>query len=190
MKAAQRRTVFTFLFVFAGALAAGAYYLSLVPASHPDHDHGMLNIDAGGRLIVTRRDGSSRNLVGRPEKVLFVHFLTLDAPGAAEELASLFAFQERLAADKEVDILIVAKTPDFAALDAWLKQSGLTPPSPGSFVVDTGGETTLKMNSKRPLETMAFAKDGKLSWQARGRAEWGSDAAGALEKARGGVSIE
>ena len=108
----------------------------------------------------------------------------------SSELAALFAFQEKVAVDAGVEVLVVAKTSDFAALDAWLKQAGLTPPNKDRLTVDPGGVTTTKLNSKRPLETMVFTKEGKLSSQAKGPWEWRGDAAAAIEKARGGATLE
>jgi hypothetical protein len=187
----QRRLAVTGLIV-AGALAASAaYYLSLVPATHPDHDHGILNIDAGGRLLVTQRNGKTRNLVGAPGHVLLLHFFSTKAPGAAEEMASLLAFQRGNPAAKDAELLLIAHDPDFATLDAWLQANKLEPSNPDSFVLDPDGETTRKLNSKRPLETMFFGADGKLSSQSRGVTDWGGGAAEAkIAQARAGTTIE
>ena len=189
MTITQRRLVVTGL-VVAGALAAGAaYYLSLVPATHPDHDHGILNLDAGGRLIVETRNGRTRNLVGAPGHVLVVHFFSTGAPGAAEELGSLFAYEK--AAPKDVEFVLIAKEPDFKTLDAWLAANHLEPPSPEALVLDPDGDTTMKLNSKRPLETMFFGADGKLSSQARGVTDWGGGGAESrIAQAKAGTTIE
>lgn len=178
------------LLVAAGALAAYAYYLSLVPASHPDHDHGILNLDAGGRLMVETRAGKARNLVGRPGHVLVLHFFSTAAPGAADELRSLFSFQQGLPPGGQVEILLVAQDRDFQTVDGWLARNGLTPPDPAATVLDPDGDTTRKLNSKRPVETMFFNAEGKLSSQARGRLDWGAGAAGHLSRALGGETIE
>ena len=190
MTPSRRRVV---LFGALALLAAGfawAYWLSLVPATHPDHDHGILNLDAGGRLNVTTREGKTRNLVGRPGKTLVIHFFSSSVPGAAEELAGIFRMQEELKADPGVEFVLIAHDPDFATLDAWLKQKGLVAPVPAALVLDPKGDTTLKLNSKRPLETMFFNAQGKLSSQARGALDWPDGAIGHLERARGGETIE
>jgi len=187
----SRRRVF--LLGALALLAAGfayAYWLSLVPATHPDHDHGILNLDAGGRLNVITREGSKRNLVGRPGKTLVVHFFSSSAPGAAEELAGIFRLQAELKADPGVEFVLIAHDPDFATLDAWLRQKGLVAPAPATFVLDPSGDTTQKLNCKRPLETMFFTADGKLSSQARGALKWPEGARSHLERARGGEAIE
>ena len=190
MKATQRRLVLSTL-VVAGALGAGAaYFYSLVPATHPDHDHGITNLDAGGRLMVQTRSGKERNLVGVPGKPLVVHFFSPEATGAAQELEGLFDFQKSAAAGDAEFVLVATKAKDFASLDAWLASESLTPPAPDTLVLDPDGETTLKLNCKRPLETMVFTADGKLSGQTKGPADWGSGAAALLAQARGGATIE
>jgi hypothetical protein len=189
MRASSRRLLFLSLFAAAAGLGAWAYWLSLVPATHPDHDHGILNLDAGGRLIAVARDGSKRNLVGRPGHALVVHFFSSKEADAAEELASLFAVQNAMKDDRGVEFVLLAKDPDFTMLDAWLKAKSLTPPVPGSLYLDPAGDTTQKLNSKRPLETMIFNPEGKLASQARGRMDWAT-AEARINSARGGETIE
>jgi len=189
MRASSRRLLFLGLFAVAAGLGAWAYWLSLVPATHADHDHGILNLDAGGRLIAVARDGSKRNLVGKPGHVLVIHFFSTGAPDAAGELADLFAVQGAMKGDRAVEFLLLAKEPDFATVDAWLKARGLTLPVAGNLYIDPTGDTTQKLNSKRPVETMIFGPEGKLSSQARGRMDWGT-AQGRIASARGGETIE
>ncbi len=176
------------------AAAALLFYLvwqnSLVPATHPDHDHGILNLDAGGRLMVGRRDGSKRNLVGRPGKVMVIQFFTPAAPGAPEELADLFAAQTRLKADTGIDWVLIARGTDFPTLDTWLAGHKLVPPDPETLYVDPTGDTTQKLNCKRPLDTMFFNADGKLAAQTRGMTDWSGDGLGRLAEARSGATIE
>jgi hypothetical protein len=190
MTSNRRRIVFACAFIVAGAAGAAAYYNSLVPATHPDHDHGILNLDGGGKLLAEARDGKSRNFVGRPEKVLAIHFTTLEAPGAAAEQRALFEYQARLAPNSGVEIVTLVKAPDWKTVDAWLAANQLESPSPVSVYLDRDGETTQKLNSKRPLETMFFNAEGKLSSQGRGPLEWGADAAEHVEKARSGATLE
>lgn len=190
MKAAQRRSVIGVALLGAAALMGYAYYLSLTPATHPDHDHGILNLDAGGRLVVETRDGKGRNLVGKPGHVLVLHFFSTTAPEAASELRSLFAFQERTKSDASAELVLIAKDPDFVNLDAWLSQNGLVPPVPSSLVLDPTGDATTKLNSKRPVETMFFTPEGKLASQAHGRLDWELSAAARIREAAGGATIE
>src|SRR5258706_6311195 len=96
MKASTRRSVFGVCILLAASAGAYAYWLSLVPATHPDHDHGILNLDAGGRILVATRDGKSRNLVGRPGKPLVLHFTSPEAPGAADDLSKIFDTERKL----------------------------------------------------------------------------------------------
>ena len=187
MTPSKRRTVLAVVLV---AAFLGFFFAFLVPATHADHDHGLLSIDAGGHLDVETRDGRGRNLVGAPGHVLVVHFADPSDPAAAGELRALFAFQESVKGDAGTEIVVLVKTPSFAELDAWLAKNGLVPPVPASLMVDPEGETTKKFNSKRPLETMFFGPGGKLASQARGRLDWSLDARRRVAEAAGGASIE
>lgn len=190
MTPSRRRTVLLTAIAFFAAAFAWAYWRSLVPATHPDHDHGMLSLDGGGHLDVATRGGKTRNLVGRPGKTLVVHFFSTSAPGAASELAGIFRTQEEMKADPGVEFVLIAHDRDFATLDAWMKEKGLVPPRPETLVLDPEGDVTSKINSKRPLETMFFTADGKLSSQARGALEWPDGALSHLARAQGGEAIE
>jgi len=190
MTPSRRRTVLLAAGACLAVAMGYAYWLSLTPATHPDHDHGILNLDAGGRLIVETRDGKTRNLVGKPGHPLVLHFFSTGAPGASDELAGIFLQQEALKNDKDVEFVLIAHDKDFAALDAWLKEKNLVPPFPQTFALDPSGDATMKLNSKRPNETMFFAADGKLASQARGSLTWPEGAAPHLAKARSGESIE
>lgn len=186
----QKRFVYLAVLAFAALLFVWTFRNALVPATHPDHDHGILNLDAGGRLMVVTRDGKERNMVGRPGKALVLHFFAPSVPGAAEELRKLFAAQRVLAGAGAPEWVLVARAADFAELDAWLKAQGLEAPRPESLVLDPSGDTTQRLNAKRPLETMFFTAEGKLSSQARGPLDWAAGASGHLEKARAGGTIE
>ena len=190
MTPSKRRLVFAVVFVGAFAGFFFAYRSALVPATHADHDHGLLSIDAGGHLEVETRDGKGRNLVGAPGKVLVVHFVDPEDGAAVDELRALFAYQATRKQDATSEIVVLVKTESFATLDSWLARNGLVPPVPASLTVDPEGKTTLKFNSKRPLETMFFGPDGKLASQARGRLDWTLDARRRIAEAGSGASIE
>lgn len=190
MTPTRRRTILLAAGACLAVAMAYAYWLSLTPATHPDHDHGILNLDAGGRLMVETRSGKSRNLVGKPGHTLVLHFFSTAAPGASDELEGIFLQEEALKDDKSVEFVLIARDRDFATLDAWLKEKNLVPPFPETLVLDPSGDATTKLNSKRPNETMFFAADGKLAAQARGSLTWPEGAAPYLAKARSGEAIE
>jgi hypothetical protein len=190
MKTSQRRATLGLILAGAFALMGYAYYLSLTPATHPDHDHGMLNLDAGGRLVVETRDGKGRNLVGAPGKVLVLTFFSTTTPDAASEVRGVFSLQKSLLDDKGIEFVLIAKDKDFAAIDAWLAQNQLVPPVPEAVTIDPSGDATTKLNAKRPLETMFFNAEGKLASQARGRLDWDAAALGHIKTARAGSTIE
>jgi hypothetical protein len=118
--------------VLAGAFAGFffAFRTALVPATHADHDHGILNLDAGGYLEVLTREGRKRNLVGAPGRVLAVTFVDPADPAAPEELRGLFAFQEATKGSGEAEVVVLVKADSFAELDAWLATNALVPPVP------------------------------------------------------------
>jgi len=187
----KRRLVLGLVLLGAFAGFFFAFRTALVPATHADHDHGILNLDAGGYLEVETRGGKTRNLVGAPGKVLVVHFVDpVGDAGAAEDLRALFAFEEATRGATDAEVLVLVKTPSFASLDAWLAQQGLVPPVPDSFVVDPDGVTTKKFNAKHPLETMFFGPDGKLASQSRGRLDWTLEARSRIAAAASGETIE
>ena len=191
MNAMQRRTLMGSLLAGAALIGGWAYYGSLSPAAHPDHDHGVLNIDAGGRLTVEGKDGRTRNLVGKPGHVLVVHLFSLRAPDAPDELKGLFAFQERVRDDREIETVVVARDGSRADLDALLAKEGIVPPFPETIYVDPSGDTSTKFNVRgRLIETMFFNPDGKLASQARGRQDWDFGAIGKVNEARAGQTIE
>lgn len=190
MTPSKRRTVLAVLLVAVSLGFFFAFRSALVPATHADHDHGLLSIDAGGHLDVETRDGKGRNLVGAPGKVLVVHFADPADPAAADELRALFAFQESVKGDAGTEVVVLVKVSSFGELDAWLARNGLASPVPASLYVDPDGETTKKFNSKRPLETMFFGSGGKLASQARGRLDWALDARRRVAEAAGGTTIE
>lgn len=191
MKASQRRLSFGIAIGAAALIGGYAYVRSLAPAAHPDHDHGILNIDSGGLLTVEGRDGKSRNLVGRPGKVLVVHLFSVKDPEATGELKGVFAFQARTKGDAGIETVIVARDADRRGVDALLAGAGIVPPFPDTIYVDPSGETSTKFNVRnRTIETMFFNPAGKLSSQARGRLDWDFGAAEHVNKARSGNTIE
>ncbi len=190
MKTAQRRAVIGLALLAGAALMGYAFYLSLTPATHPDHDHGLMNLDAGGRLYVETRDGKGRNLVGAPGKVLVIHFFSTMVPEAASELRGLFTLQDSLKTDKGIEFVLIAADSNFETVDAWLSKEKLNPPVPSSLTLDPGGETTKKLNSKRPIETMFFNEKGALASQARGQLDWEMAALEHIKTARAGRAIE
>jgi len=185
----KRRLVLGLVLLGAFAGFFFAFRTALVPATHADHDHGILNLDAGGYLEVLTRGGGTRNLVGAPGKVLVVTFVDPADPAAPDELRGLFAFQEARKGDDSAEVVVLVKAPSFEALDAWLAKNGLVPPVPASLTVDPEGKTTQKFNNRRPLETMLFGPDGKLASQARGRLDWTLEANQRIAAAAAGESI-
>ena len=104
MKPATRnRLIIGAAIVAAGIFLAVQMYYSQTPARHADHDHAIAKIDAGGFLWIEARDGGRRNLVGRPEKVLVLHWFDPTAADASEQTAAA-RFAAGIADDPSVDL--------------------------------------------------------------------------------------
>ena len=156
MTPSRRRTVLALALLGAFAGFVLAYRSALVPATHADHDHGILNLDAGGHLDVETRDGKGRNLVGAPGKVLVLHFADPADAGAADELRELFAFQAASRGDAGTEIVVLVKTASFADLDAWLAQFNSARPHQGRWCF---GKTPMQTF----LDAMPIAKEKMIA---------------------------
>ncbi len=108
------------------------YVHSLVPAIHPDHDHGLENLAGGGFLRVERVEGGTRNLVGRPGGVLILHWFELGSPAAVGELASLVDYARRVADDRDIEVVLIAMGKQRAQILEWARAHGV--PTAGLYV--------------------------------------------------------
>lgn len=159
------------IFVIAAAAIGYEMYFSLTPATHADHDHGLANLDAGGFLRVERPDGGKRNLVGRPGRVLVLHWFAPGSPAARDELPRLLEFVAAVRADQEVEVAAIATESDWAAARAFASEVGLPE---AMLYLDPQGRTADLFGVRRIPETLIYDPDGRLAWQARGPAPWTS----------------
>ena len=95
MTPAQRnRLIIGTVLVAASIVIAVNMYHSMTPPTHADHDHAIASFDAGGFLWIRHVDGEKRNLVGRPGKVLVLHWFDPTAANTGEQQrAARFAAQ-------------------------------------------------------------------------------------------------
>ena len=149
------------------------YYQSLVPAIHPDHDHGLENIAGGGFLRVERAEGGTRNLVGRPGRVLVLHWFELGSPGAVSELPSLVDYSMQVAGDKDIEIVLIAMGKKRQEVLAWAQAHGVPTPS---LYVDPESRTAGLIGVRRSPETLIYDPEGRLAHQARGPMDWSDPA--------------
>jgi hypothetical protein len=145
------------------------YYNSLVPAIHPDHDHGLEDIAGGGFLRVERVEGGTRNLVGRPGRVLILHWFELGSPAAMNELPLLVDFSMQSSADRGMEIVLVAMGKKRADVLSWARAHGV-PTS--NLYVDPDSKTAGLIGVRRSPETLIYDPEGRLAHQARGPMDW------------------
>lgn len=145
------------------------YFHHLVPAVHQDHDHGLENIAGGGFLRVERLEGGTRNLVGRPGRVLILHWFELGTPAAMNELPALVDFSQQMAGDKDVEIVLIAMGQKREQVLAWARSHGLPT---GNLYADPETKTAALIGVRRNPETLIYDPEGHLAHQARGPMEW------------------
>ncbi len=177
------------LIIGAAAVAAGVFlayqmYYSQTPARHADHDHAIAKIDAGGFLWVEAPDGERRNLVGRPEKVLVLHWFDPTATDSSDETAAT-EFAASIADDPMVEMIFVADAPSWEGIEAWAEAAGV----PKDLIyLDEKGKTGHLFGVRRLPETLIYDPIGLLAHQARGPMDWTSPGLRSeIQRAKGGV---
>lgn len=168
----SRKVVVVAVIALLAAVGGWTYFSNLVPAIHQDHDHGLENIAGGGFLRVERVEGGSRNLVGKPNKVLVLHWFELGSPAAIGELPSLVDYANAVAADREIEIVMVAMGKKRADVLHWAKAHGMPLKN---LYVDPESKTAQLIGVRRVPETFIYDPEGHLAHQARGPMDW-SDA--------------
>lgn len=160
--------------IIAAAVVAASLYLgyhmffSLTPPRHADHDHAMATLDAGGFLRLEAADGSLRNLVGRPGKVLILHWFRPDDPNRVESRKAA-GFATTVASDPEVEVLLVASGSASATAAGLASELGL---EAGRVYLDREGKVANLIGVRRFPETLIYDPAGLLAHQARGVNDW------------------
>jgi len=185
MNAATRnRTILGAVLVVAGAILAYNMFFSLTPPRHADHDHAIAKLDAGGFLWVEAADGKRRNLVGRPDKVLVLHWFDPKNVDLSEQTAAA-RFAAGFADDPMVDFLFIAQAPSWDGVKATATTAGI----PEELLyLDENSVTGDLCGVRRIPETLVFDPAGFMAYQARGAVNWSSPSMMAqINRARGGV---
>ena len=182
--AVRNRLIIGAAIVAAGVFLAVQMYYSQTPARHADHDHAIAKIDAGGFLWVEGSDGNRRNLVGRPELVLVLHWFDPTAADSSEE-TSAAGFAAGISGDPMVDILFVADAPSWEGIEAWANDAGV----PMELVyLDMKGKTGDLFGVRRLPETLFYDPEGRLAHQAKGPMSWsGPRLTAQIEQIKAGV---
>jgi hypothetical protein len=180
----RNRLIIGLVFVAAAALIGYQMYLSQTPPRHADHDHAIAKLNAGGFLWLERFGGGRRNLVGRPGKVLVLHWFDPTAPSSSEQRQAA-RFAATAANDPMVEVLFIAVAPSWEGLEAWAADAGVPT---GSLYLDVKGKTMELCGVRRLPETLIYDPAGFLAHQARGPIGWSMSGVGAqIERAKAGV---
>ncbi len=184
MKTAVRnRLIIGGAIVVAAVFLGYQMYYSQTPARHADHDHAIAKIDAGGFLWVEGSDGERRNLVGKPGRVLVLHWFDPAAVSHAEETDAA-QFAASVANDPMIDVLIIADAPSWEGLEAWAESTGV----PMEILyLDEKGKSADLFGVRRLPETLIYDPEGIMANQARGPMSWGPQLKGQIEQIKGGV---
>lgn len=185
MNAATRnRLILGGVLAVAGAILAYNMFFALTPPRHADHDHAIAKLDAGGFLWIEAAKGQRRNLVGKPDKVLVLHWFDPQAVDLTEQTAAA-AFAAGLADDPNVEFLFIAQAPSWDGVKATATSVGI-PES--NLYLDENSKTGDLCGVRRIPETLIFDPAGFLAHQARGPVNWKSQSILAqIKRAEGGV---
>ena len=182
--AVRNRIIIGVVFILAAVFIAIQMFHSMTPPRHADHDHAMAKLDAGGFLWVEQFAGTRRNLVGRPGKVLVLHWFDPAVPDHGEQTMAL-RFAASVADDPTVDLLFVAQADSWEGLEEWAAAVGM--PTERLYL-DEGGRTGELIGVRRLPETLVYDPSGLLAFQARGANDWSVAAMKArVDRARAGV---
>lgn len=159
-------------------------YYSQTPPRHADHDHAISKLNAGGFLWVEGVDGKRRNLVGRPGKVLVLHWFDPTAASSSEQAAAA-RYAATASADDGVEVLFIAQAPSWEGIENWAAEVGIPR---AAIYLDAKGKTGDLCGIRRLPETLIYDPEGFLAHQARGPMSWSSSGIGAqVQRAKAGV---
>jgi hypothetical protein len=177
------------LIIGVAAVAAAIFlgyqmYYSQTPPRHADHDHAMAKIDAGGFLWIKGSDGKRRNLVGKPGKVVLLHWFDPAASDHSQQQQAA-RFAAEVADDPLIEVLLIADAPSWEGLEEWAQANNV----PMSILyLDQKGKTADLIGVRRLPETLIYDPNGTLAHQARGPMSWsGPRLRAQLEQFKGGV---
>jgi hypothetical protein len=185
MKTATRnRLILAFAFVVVAALIGYQMFFALTPPRHADHDHAMAKLDAGGFLWLESFDGARRNLVGKPGRVMVLHWFDPTSPNSTEQQQAA-SFAATVASDEDVELLFVAVAASWEGIEEWAGSVGI--PTELLFL-DEGGVTSELIGVRRLPESLIYDPVGLLAHQARGPMDWSERSLGSrIEVAKSGV---
>ena len=183
VKTRNRFIIGAIVLVAAVVIGYNMYY-SQTPPRHADHDHAIAKLNAGGFLWVEGADGDRRNLVGRPGRVLVLHWFDPTAPSSAEQEAAA-RYAADLVGDEHAEIVFIAVAPSWEGLREWADRFGVPV---DRLYLDRKGKTANLCGVRRLPETLIYDPTGVLAHQARGPISWTRGGIGAqIGRAAAGV---
>jgi hypothetical protein len=182
--ATRNRLILATAFLLAGGFIAYQMFFSLTPPRHADHDHAMAKLDAGGFLWIESFEGKRRNLVGKPGKVLVLHWFDPRSTDSTEQQQAA-RFAATIAGDDSVELLLVILAPSWEGIEAWARSTGV---ATDLLYLDENGVTGELIGVRRLPESLIYDSEGLLAHQARGPMDWsGRTLRSRIEAARAGV---
>ena len=166
-----RRVIISGVILTIVAVLGWTYYQSLVPAIHPDHDHGLENLAGGGFLRVEAVEGGQRNLVGRPGRVLILHWFELGTRSGVSDLPMLVDYASSVAGDPGIEVVLIAAGQKREAALAWARAHGVPT---ANLYVDPQGRTASLIGVQNFPDALIYDSEGHLVHQARGPMDWAS----------------
>lgn len=145
-------------------------YYSMTPPRHADHDHAMASLDAGGFLRVEAFEGGRRNLVGKPGRVLILHFFDPMSMRSTEP-AQAARFAASVAGDEGIEVLFVARGESWDGIESRASTFGIPT---RQLYLDKDGYTGDMLGVRRLPETLIYDPKGLLVHQAKGPLNWSS----------------
>ncbi len=180
----RNRIIIGVVFTLAAGIIGYQMFFSMTPPRHADHDHAIAKLDTGGYLWLEVFGGGRRNMVGRPGRVLVMHWFDPTAAAFTEQQQAV-RFAAEVADDPMIDILFVARAPSWEGLESWAERSGMPT---NQLYLDKGQRTGELFGVRRQSETLIYDPSGKLAYQAMGPANWsGPTLLRRIEAAKAGV---
>jgi len=180
----RNRVVLAVAFAVVGGFIAYQMYNSMTPARHAGHDHAMATLNGGGFLRIESLAGDHRNLVGRPGKVLVLHWFDPAAGDAGEEVQAA-RYAAAVADDPMVEVLLIGKANDRNEIETWAEDLEI---SRDVVYFDHDGRTADLIGVRRFPESLIYDPGGRLAFQARGPMSWSAASLGPrVETAKRGV---
>jgi hypothetical protein len=180
----RNRLIIGVIVLIAGAVIGYQMYYSQTPPRHADHDHAISKLNAGGFLWVEDINRKRRNLVGRPGRVLVLHWFDPTSASSQEQSAAA-AYAANPPDDTDLEVVFIAVAPSWEGLEDWARSADV---AVDRLYLDAKGKTANLCGVRRLPETLIYDPAGFLAHQARGPISWTAAGIGSqIRRAAAGV---